>query len=81
LKTKAARRDIPLPKQLEECLKEAKKNSTSEYVVANSEGQPLSYTHAVQGDAINGNMKSYRRLPLKMVTTIISRQGFGLVTK
>ena len=44
LKTKAARRDIPLPKQLEECLKEAKKNSTSEYVVANSEGQPLSYT-------------------------------------
>ena len=44
LKTKAARRDIPLPKQLEECLKEAKKNSTSEFVVANSEGQPLSYT-------------------------------------
>ena len=44
LKTKAARRDIPLPKQQEECLKEAKKNSTSEYVVANSEGQPLSYT-------------------------------------
>ena len=44
LKTKAARRDIPLPKQLEECLKEAKKNSTSEYMVANSEVQPLSYT-------------------------------------
>ena len=44
LKTKAARRDIPLPKQLEECLKEAKRKSTSDYVIANSEGQPLSYT-------------------------------------
>lgn len=44
LKTKAAKRDIPLPKQLVECLKEAKTKSTSEYVVANSEGEPLSYT-------------------------------------
>lgn len=44
LKTKAAKRDIPLPNQLVECLKEAKKMSTSEYVVANSEGGPLSYT-------------------------------------
>ena len=44
LKTKAARRDVPLPKRLVDCLKEAKKNSKSEYVIANSEGQPLSYT-------------------------------------
>ena len=44
LKTKAARRDVPIPPQLVECLKAAKKNSTSEYVVANSEGEPLSYT-------------------------------------
>ena len=44
LKTKAASRDVPLPKCLVECLKEAKENSTSEYVVANSEGEPLSYT-------------------------------------
>ena len=44
LKTKAARRDIPIPDRLLECLKEAKQQSTSEYVVANSEGGPLSYT-------------------------------------
>lgn len=44
LKTKAARRDIPLPNRLVECLREAKENSQSEYVIANSEGEPLSYT-------------------------------------
>ena len=44
LKTTAARRDIPLPKRLVDCLKEAKKNTKSEFVIANSEGQPLSYT-------------------------------------
>lgn len=44
LKTKAARRDIPLPDCLAECLKEAKAVSTSEYVIANREGGPLSYT-------------------------------------
>lgn len=44
LKTKAAKRDIPLPPQLTECLKEAKRTSTSEYVIANRDGEPLSYT-------------------------------------
>ena len=44
LKTKAARRDIPLPDCLAECLKEEKAVSTSEYVIANREGGPLSYT-------------------------------------
>lgn len=44
LKTKAARRDVPMPQCLIECLKEAKENSTSDYVVANSDGGPLSYT-------------------------------------
>ena len=44
LKTKAAERNIPLPTCLAECLKEAKANSTSEYVVANRDGDPLSYT-------------------------------------
>lgn len=44
LKTKAARRSVPLPDCLVECLKEAKANSVSEYVVANRDGQPLSYT-------------------------------------
>lgn len=44
LKTKAARRDIPIPKNLAECLREAKSKSISDFVVANSEGGPLSYT-------------------------------------
>ena len=44
LKTKAAQRNIPLPECLCECLKAAKEVSKSEYVVSNSEGEPLSYT-------------------------------------
>ena len=44
LKTKAAERNIPLPVGLSECLKEAKAASTSEYVVSNRDGEPLSYT-------------------------------------
>lgn len=44
LKTPAAHRDIPLPDCLADCLREAKANATSEYVVANREGNPLSYT-------------------------------------
>ena len=44
LKTKAARRDIPIPKHLAECLREAKSKSISDFVIANSEGGPLSYT-------------------------------------
>ena len=44
LKTPAAERNIPLPVCLAECLKEAKANSTSEYVVSNRNGDPLSYT-------------------------------------
>lgn len=44
LKTKAAERNIPLPDCLADCLREAKENSISEYVVANQDGDPLSYT-------------------------------------
>lgn len=44
LKTRASKRDIPIPECLEECLREAKKKATSEYVVHNSDGDPLSYT-------------------------------------
>jgi len=44
LKTKAANRDVPIPKCLAECLKESKAKSKSDYVVANSLGDPLSYT-------------------------------------
>ena len=44
LKTKAAERNIPLPVCLVDCLREAQKTSTAEYVVANRDGDPLSYT-------------------------------------
>lgn len=44
LKTRAAERNIPLPVCLAECLREAKAASTSEYVVANRDSEPLSYT-------------------------------------
>lgn len=44
LKTKAARRNIPIPPQLTQCLKEVKETSASDYVIANSDGNPLSYT-------------------------------------
>lgn len=43
LKTKAAKRDVPIPTPLAACLREAKANSKSNYVIANSEGKPLSY--------------------------------------
>ena len=42
LKTKAARRDVPVPKCLVDRLREVKEKSISEYVIADSEGQPLS---------------------------------------
>lgn len=44
LKTAAANRNIPLPDCLTECLRETKKNSKSDYVIANSDGDPLSYS-------------------------------------
>ena len=44
LKTNAAKRNIPLPLQLFEALKEAKESSASDYVIANKDGQPLTYT-------------------------------------
>lgn len=44
LKTKAAKRDIPLPDCLTECLREAKEQSKSEFVVCNRGGEALSYT-------------------------------------
>lgn len=44
LKTNAAKRSIPLPPRLLEALKEVKESSTSDYVIANKDGQPLTYT-------------------------------------
>ncbi|WP_072683910.1 site-specific integrase [Holdemania sp. Marseille-P2844] len=42
LKTKAARRDIPIPKCLVDCLREAKENSISDFVIADKNGEALS---------------------------------------
>ena len=44
LKTKTARRDIPLPECLAECLREAKAESNSEFVISDRNGDSLSYT-------------------------------------
>ena len=44
LKTKAAKRTIPIPPQLVDCLKAVKEVSRSDYVIANREGEPLSGT-------------------------------------
>ena len=44
LKTPAAKRDIPIPKCLADCLREARASSRSEYVIADSKGQPLAYS-------------------------------------
>ena len=44
LKTKAAKRTIPIPPQLVECLKAIKENSASDFVIANRDGGALSET-------------------------------------
>lgn len=44
LKTDTANRDIPIPKCLVDQLREVKATSISEFVIANSEGNPLSYS-------------------------------------
>ena len=44
LKTKAAKRTIPIPPQLVECLKFVKEKSTSDFVIANRDGGALSET-------------------------------------
>lgn len=41
LKTPAARRDIPIPELLVNCLREEKAKSVSNFVIADSKGQPL----------------------------------------
>lgn len=41
LKSKAARRDVPIPKVLVDCLAEAKKTATSEYVFHHKNGGPF----------------------------------------
>lgn len=44
LKTPAARRDIPIPQLLVDCLRSEREKSSSDYVISDSDGQPLSYS-------------------------------------
>ena len=44
LKSKAAKRDIPIPAQLVDCLKVEKEKAVSEYVLANKNGNPKTET-------------------------------------
>ena len=44
LKTKAAKRDVPIPKCLADCLRAEKEKAVSEYVIADSNGEPLAYS-------------------------------------
>ena len=44
LKSRAARRDVPIPPQLVECLKEHKATSNSEYVFSGADGEPKTET-------------------------------------
>jgi len=42
LKSRAARRDIPIPACLVKCLREEREKSNSDYVISDKDGQPLS---------------------------------------
>ena len=44
LKTPAAYRDVPIPQCLVECLRDLKETSISDYVIADSKGEPLAYS-------------------------------------
>ena len=44
LKTPAAKRDVPIPKILADVLMEEKEKSISDFVIADKEGEPLSYS-------------------------------------
>jgi len=48
LKTPAAKRDVPIPKCLVACLKEAREKSESEYVISNSKGTVLTEAQFVR---------------------------------
>ncbi len=44
LKSAAAKRDVPIPKLLADCLREEKERSKSLYVISDRDGEPLSYS-------------------------------------
>ena len=48
LKTPAAKRDVPIPDNLVECLRQEQEKSISEYVIADRNGDPLSYSQFVR---------------------------------
>ena len=48
LKTPAAKRNVPIPACLEKCLRDVKKKSNSEFVIADSNGNPLSESQFVR---------------------------------
>ena len=48
LKTPAAKRDVPIPENLADCLRKEKEKSISEYVIADRDGEPLSYSQFVR---------------------------------
>lgn len=44
LKTKSAKRDIPIPQPLAQCLRAEKEKSNSQFVISNRDGGPLTYS-------------------------------------
>ena len=48
LKTRAAKRDVPIPKKLADCLRDEREKTISEYVIADSKGEPLADTQFVR---------------------------------
>jgi integrase len=82
LKSKAAKRTIPIPTQLSECLKEQKAISRSEYVITNTSDGPMSGTqyrnlwHAVVCRmAKERTYTEYRSGGIKEVRTISPKLG------
>jgi len=81
LKTKAAKRTIPIPYQLEECLKRHKEGSSSEFVVANRSGGPLSGTQfrslwsAVACRKVGSRQYSKYTAGQKITRTIEAKKG------
>lgn len=82
LKSKAAKRDIPIPAQLVKCLDDEKKKSTSDFVIANTSGGPKTETqfrnlwHAVTCRMTKERTYTeYRAGGAKEVRTISPKKG------
>ena len=84
LKTPAARRDIPIPQLLVDCLRSEREKSSSDYVISDSDGQPLSYSqfsrvwHYITVRTVK-ERKIYRYIAEKpQITTIQMAERMGL---